>query len=986
MNISKEKIFNLFESQLSQLPDKNWKWEVLLINPKKDWTQEDIKLFVNSLSEYDDYEYYVNDEKLIVTLTQGNVKLVIDNIDAISKYCDREDFIGINHEWYEPFELSHQTINNHFNLNLKSLVSQDKNVTIDEDNLNWKNVSKTYQQIREYGFIHKVSKIKYSVYVSRESKEPAMTMKEAFLTTPPTSIQFAVQITDKSDVKNKTEDMIKHIMFLYSEMEHDVFPITLEEQKKIIQKYSKLILAARDLNKYEQNNPTNYFLAPKPITLEQKNLVNPENAIGFTSILANYAVTDKADGERMLFYIDDLGDGYLINNIFQVKKTGIKTTSQIIKNTLLDGEYILSNDVFAVFDIYFLGNENVMKLPLMSTDKPSRYAKMELVLQESHWDTKNSILKLEMKKHIHAEGKEMFNICKQILMDKNKKYTIDGLIFTPIDLPVFAYYPNQYKKIKGKSVAWDKVFKWKPPEQNTIDFLVKEQEGIYTDEKTQKKYKRFKLFTGYNASQWEDITVWNGLQRIFNKAKTESDDEYKAKLFKPIENYHSSVSIASIPINSAGQAVTLQKEPIEDNTIVEMSYEIDKGWSALRVREDKTRLLRSSGTITKTANDLSVALNIWHSIHHPVKLEHIIGQEEVPLSSVPIDIEERMLGTNDVYYARDIPRNHMLSVHMLNFHNHGIKSMLYNHPPVKDMLLELACGMAGDLPRWRDNHYNFILGVDLVKNNIESSNGSYARYLSQRAEYIKRNQRGQQRIYYPQAMFVVGDCALPLESGEAAKGKDYDSEMILKMLYQGKMYEKYSFLNNFRLTGKASRKFDVVSCQFAIHYFFKTKERLEGFLRNVSFNLKPNGRFIATFMDGQRVHALINKDGKAEGKKENSIVWAIQKQYATFTKRTPYGKLIDVYLENTNHFIPEFLVHFEILREKAKEFQLEIVDEGFFEATFKDLLQKIQNNDPSRNTYLDQDILSLSKDPVQTQFSFLNRWVIFRKMDLSELA
>lgn len=429
----------------------------------------------------------------------------------------------------------------------------------------------------------------------------------------------------------------------------------------------------------------------------------------------------------------------------------------------------------------------------------------------------------------------------------------------------------------------------------------------------------------------------------------------------------------------SGYALTMEKEPIEDNTIVEMVYRDDK-WIPLRIREDKTKLLRSTKSISKTANDLSVALSIWHNIHHPVKLEHIIGQEKIPMDSMPLDIEERMLGINDVYYARDIPRNHMLSVHMLNFHNHGIKAMLYNEPPQRGMLLELACGMAGDLPRWREHRYGFILGVDLVKNNIEGANGSYARYLSQRQEFLRRNQRsGGQRIFYPQAVFVVGDCALPLENGEAAKGKDYDSEQVLKLLYQGKISDKYSFLSAHRLVGKASQKFDVVSCQFALHYFCKSKELLESFLRNVAYNLKPEGRFITTFMDGQRVHALIQKEGAAKGIKQDATVWAIQKQYKTFTKQSPYGKLIDVYLENTNHFIPEFLVHFEVLREKAKEFQLEIVNEGFFETTFRELVSKVQNKEP-RNNYLDQDLLALVDDPVQLQFSFLNRWVIFRRV------
>ena len=965
MNLSKEKMYDILKVDF---PDKEWLYEIKLQLPERSWTYTDVKKFLATFSEFEEYDYLPAQDILQVSLQ--NTLLEIEGLENISQYCNNEDF-SVPHRWFEHFEVSRRTVRKEYNYDFVATLVSKKKTLVDESSVEWNNVPKSYLQMKRSGYVHKESGMKYLVDVLNTGTEVANSMRAAPMTQ---TIELKLVLEKAMPV----EEIMSHLMFVYSELSDDPFPMTVDAQKAVLGRYHRLIAQVRDISRYEQANPTSYFLAPKPITLEQKNLVEPEQAIGITTILKNYAVTDKADGERMLLYVDEDSKCYLINSVFQVKDTGIVATSAALASSLLDGEYIVAEKVFIVFDVYFVGRDNLMKLPLMAEGEPNRYAKMEIITQTDYWNTRNSPVRIELKKHIRADGAEMFKVCKDIL-NAPRKYNIDGLVFTPVDLPVFAYYPGQFKKIRGKGMAWDKVFKWKPPEQNTIDFLVREEPGIVNNS------KRFKLFTGYNAAQWEEISVWRGLQKVYQRTPVETgEEEYKAKLFKPIENYTPKVSMAVVPLSATGQALTAEKEPIEDNTIVEMSYDMQKGWQPLRIREDKTKLLRTSKTITKTANDLSVALNIWHSIHHPVTVEHIIGQEKVPSSAVPIDIEERLLGTNDVYYARDIPRNHMLSVHMLNFHNHGVKSMLYSLPAQKDMLLELACGMAGDLPRWRDNHYNFILGVDLVKNNIESANGSYARYLSQRQEYMKRMQRGHQRIYYPGAVFLVGDCALPLETGEAAKDKDPDSEMMLKLLYQGKTYEKYSFLNNYRLPGKASKKFDAVSCQFAIHYFFKTKELLEGFLRNVSFNLKPNALFFATFMDGKRVHALINKNGFAEGKKgsASTIVWAIQKQYKSYTKASAYGKLIDVFLENTNQFIPEFLVHFDVLVEKAKEFQLELVDEGFFEATFKELHEKVQKKDPTRNIQLDVDIQALANDPVQTQFSFLNRWVVFRKVSV----
>ena len=993
MNVSREKVFNVLEQQQEFL-GKDWNWKLYFNDTNRPWTSKDAERLIRYFQDFKDFDYEIKPELLEVATLDGPLVLSIENIQAISDYCKNDYFEVVPHKWTEQHVLNETKIEKHYNVNIESIVSREEKVDIDETTIQWQNIPKYYRQYKRIVFKHKTGHFEIVMEFKRSVQEPYNLMREADLSSHPQSIHIYLQ-TSHEAIKNKTALLVSYMIFVMQQITMDPYMMTLDEQKSIFNKYLELISSVRDLNKYEKQNPMPYFLAPKPVTLEKKNLINPDTSYGVVSILKNYAVTDKADGERMLLYVDDHGDVYLINNTYNVKKTGVKTTSNQLYQSLLDGEYIpkhlmkdhVDKDVFAVFDIYFLQSASVMHLPLMEQAKPSRYQKMELVLQKDLWDTTISDVTIEMKVHYHEDGTNIFKKCKEILENPARRYDIDGLVFTPIDLPVFAYYPNQFKKIKGKSVSWDRVFKWKPAEQNTIDFLVKEQPETFLHTETNQVYKRYKLFTGYNASQWEEIPVWKGVQKTFQREKTATgEEEYQAKLFKPIENYNPSISMAFIPVNISGQAVTEENTIVEDNMIVEFAYDKDfKGhpsmrWKANRVREDKTRAFRMTNNISKTANDLSVALNIWHNIHDPVTYEHIIGETTVDVNQIPTDIEERLLGINDVYYARDIPRNHMLSVHMLNFHNYGIKSYLYQRPENKDSLLELACGMAGDLPRWRDNRYNFILGVDLVKDNIESAQGSYGRYLHQRDEFLKHH-RQVQRVYYPQAIFLIGDCALPLETGEAAKGKDHDSETLLRLLYSGKVTDKYSYLTPYRIPGKASKRFDVVSCQFAIHYFFKTKEKLDGFLRNVSYNLKPNGKFITTFMDGQKVHQMIQKEGYAKGVKEDHVVWCIQKQYKSFNKTNAYGRLIDVYLENTNHFIPEYLVHFELLKEKAKEYGLEIVEDGFFGDTFEMLKQKIIQKDPYRNRFLDVDILSLDKDPVQTQFSFINRWAIFRKIE-----
>mmetsp|Transcript_5509 Transcript_5509/g.4193 ORF Transcript_5509/g.4193 Transcript_5509/m.4193 type:complete len:134 (+) Transcript_5509:185-586(+) len=47
--------------------------------------------------------------------------------------------------------------------------------------------------------------------------------------------------------------------------------------------------------------------------------------------------------------------------------------------------------------------------------------------------------------------------------------------------------------------------------------------------------------------------------------------------------------------------------------------------------------------------------------------------------------------------------------------------------------------------------------------------------------------------------------------------------------------------------------FDIVSCQFSMHYMFDSEIRVRAFLRNVTDRLEPGGYFIGTTIDAERV-------------------------------------------------------------------------------------------------------------------------------------
>jgi hypothetical protein len=180
---------------------------------------------------------------------------------------------------------------------------------------------------------------------------------------------------------------------------------------------------------------------------------------------------------------------------------------------------------------------------------------------------------------------------------------------------------------------------------------------------------------------------------------------------------------------------------------------------------------------------------------------------------------------------------------------------------------------------------------------------------------------------------------------------------------------------------------------FAIHYFFESEMKLEQFLKNVSDNLQTNGLFFATFMDGVSVENELakSKKGIIEGRKvfdEYSVpVWAIIKQY---NKETYYNKKIDVFIENTQKLISEFLVNFDFLVKKAKEFNLILEDTELFSESYEKIKKDFEKPELIKTKYNlyenwriedhKKSLVELETNEISKKFSFLNRWVVFKKI------
>jgi len=983
-------------------------------------------------------------EVLVMDGNHAGWTLVVEGLERIRTLCETDNPWLVSHKWVMTCVEDSMRFPQAHVIGFKSSVYNIVECADKETGGWWAAAEKLTRLKKEFKYVHVETGIVYCLIMEQSANgatsEAGFRLKARWShRRNKKKVELHSDAAIDAAITTDVSNVLRHGLRLASIARNEPMPMTIRTSDAILAGYNKLISTARR-NVRGDSRP--FFVAPKPVTLEQVHLIDPETRFGAVSIQGNYCVTDKADGERMLLYVHSDGTCYLINNAMELRHTGIVARSSRLHNSLVDGEYIDATSMrfpgqksmFAAFDVYFFNGHSLINRPLMESGQDARNhggagprqgarnqdpgvsgarnqesGSRNTIMREMFedigmWNVSQSSMTLTLKRHRHAPGHAIFKAAADVLADSEKlPYANDGLIFTPANLYVWGVYANgRPVSIAPELGRWDRVFKWKPADQNSIDFLVRATDRVKMVGAT--RFKGFQLLCGLNMGKTKPITVPEGMRYLHDPAaRTEvmaQRERYEPAPFEPFSYYKEGVDIAWIRVDGDGKCRTTDGEVVTDESIVEFRYLIPtdstmeseaiasdmNGWRPMRLREDKTRIYRISHNISRAANDMSTARNIWITIFEPVTREMVTGADPVSMA----EIAAKEASVENRYYARDIARYHLLSVNMQNFHNLVVKRFMFEYPDVsyRRTLLELACGQAGDLPRWTDAGYAMVVGIDKNQNNIEDpANGAYARGLRVMTERRGRHQTGEP----PGMAFLIGDCGALLSTGAAFRdAASEESAQLWSALSGGKTSAEYvrAIAAGFRESaGPSSSRglhFDVVSCQFAIHYFFKSSETLDAFLTNVAGHLRPGGYFLATFMDGNSVHEALEKEvasgksGVVKGVVANTVIWAVQRLWnGAYDPATEdvYGKEIGVYLENTRQTITEYLVPFDVLVNKAAAHGLKLERSETFARTYERESQAHSTWEDPLHHILDK----FKREPVQRRFSSFNRWVVFRK-------
>ena len=911
----------------------------------------------------------------------------------------------------------------------------------------WTDSKKLFRSMNRVRFYHDEYPIFADLSIVKGSKRmnripvPQYTIQEAEVFSGQESYEVELEI-DNSKVGMGTvydntaslmNDLRKCIRIILSGLQESKYPIPYSEQETVLHSYMRMIRGAD--YQVKRVYPKD-FIGPGSFTLQLENIIAPIEDSSIVNIRNNYCVTEKADGDRKLLYISNNGKIYLIDTNMNVVFTGSKTNEKTIFNSLLDGEHIREDkhgkylNLFAGFDLYYVNGKSVREFPfinyLFQDEIVEGQEEGEIVSKKFRLELLSELIELlkpisiletgstdevvpnENKKsndlivkckgfNAASEYGNIFAACSKKLSDINDglfEYTTDGLIFTPMDLPAGGNSVNGSPGPLYKS-TWEKSFKWKPAEFNTIDFLVsvkKDKTGrdevhhIFQDGRNLEgnqeviQYKTLVLRCGFDEKKHGYL---NPCQDILNDKLPSPDDldnndTYKPVPFQPTSPSDETAHLCNIILKGDETnlyMMTEENEYFEDDMIVEFKYIMDNEdgwkWVPLRVRYDKTSELRAG--MKNYGNAYHVANNNWHSIHQPITETMISTGENLP------EYEHN----DDVYYNRSTDETSTQGLR--DFHNLVVKKNLIIGVSERDnTLIDYAVGKAGDMAKWIRSKLKFVLGVDVSPDNIHNQvDGACARFIRANKKYTKM----------PKALFVTGDSSRNIRNGDAVDTEK--DKQIIKAVF-GNGPKDISLLGKgvYNQYGVAETGFNVSSCQFAIHYFFKNKTTFHNFIRNIAECTKINGYFVGTCYDGKQVFNLLENKNKNEGitiLKNERKIYEITKMYDKTgfpDDEMSLDYAINVYQESINKVFREYLVNFDYLTRIMDDYGFVLVTKeeatamglpdgtGLFSELYSAMEQEIHQYPNRKNDYGKAPYMS----PEEKQISFMNRYFAFKKV------
>lgn len=670
------------------------------------------------------------------------------------------------------------------------------------------------------------------------------------------------------------------------------------------------------------------------------------------SLPNKYSVTDKADGERATLVIFSNKVYIIMSNFMEMKDTGITLSSKLSKynNTILDGEYIYVSKynkyLFLGFDIIFycgddMRNISVLKDRLIKLydvisncfntkfkyneydgifdiDNISKFYTVEI---SNHVELLNEMLKTSKNANvidcknfllpiggsdveIFAYSYLMWNLYKN---DEkiDVPYLIDGLVYTPLD--------QKYTKI-AREIKYN-IYKWKPQDKNSIDFYIEFERNKETGQ----------LLNVYDNSSKKILE--NNMYRICNLYVGKIIDKVEHPVLFQQEN---NGYIAYLNIID-GDVRDVEGNIIQDKTVCEFYYDtsidvpVRHRWVPMRTRYDKTESVIKYKK--KYGNNFEIANRIWRSITNPTTIDDIIKLSDVKTYDEHMKYLKSKIDTSIITTERKQNVYYQISTKFAepyrNFHNWIKSNLIYTYCSYKNVLdnsdkmykkqmfiLDIGCGRGGDIMKFYHSRVKSYVGLDPDSYGIHfATDGAISRY----------NRFKTKMPNCPKMFFMTADAKALL---------NYEDQLKVQVQMNKKNEDLLVKFFGKTDNDRPDISFDVITCQFAVHYFFENDTTITNLCENINRYLDENGFMILTTVDGETINNLFNK---YNGSISSTYITPEGDEKLFFEMKRKYDKTDDIFRTG----LP-LDIHISTISEEGVYITEYIVDKNYIEKILYD--------------------------------------------------
>ena len=249
------------------------------------------------------------------------------------------------------------------------------------------------------------------------------------------------------------------------------------------------------------------------------------------------------------------------------------------------------------------------------------------------------------------------------------------------------------------------------------------------------------------------------------------------------------------------------------------------------------------------------------------------------------------------YFHGETDKTKKKNRRMLFFHNY-LKETLYQKyvPRSKGRILELAAGRGGDIYKIMSSGAKYAL---LVEQNKEALQEAEKRFGEEKKKHVEHGSNREKAD--------ASSINMRFLQYDLSKNATKDIGSIVKK--------------------NGIDCFDIVSIQFAFHYFLENKKSFETIFKNIDTYCCSKGYVFITGFDGERVMKFLEETKKGEGKAlmiNDVKVFEIDRLYNGNEIRN-VGQPIDVFVQTIGKH-KEYLINFKFIIEYFEKHGYKLIE------------------------------------------------------------